>query len=159
MGNENIELVKRWFAIGAEAAAAGDPQPLRELIHPEFEFAPHITGGHEGVEFHGYDGFIRFVNVQAETWESLRAEPSEIREHGDVVVILGTLRAQGRGSGVEVEEPTVWLCRVRDGQILRLEAHAAREPGRVAWALAQAGLPPDAFDAHGESVEAASSTD
>ena len=156
MGNANIELVKRWFAIGAEASAAGDPEPLRGLIHSEFEFAPHITGGHEGVTFHGYDGFVRFVSMQAETWESLRAEPSEIREHGDAVVVLGTLRARGRGSGVEVEEPTVWLCRVRDGRMQRLEAHAAREPGRVAWALAEAGLPPAAFDGQEASVDDAS---
>jgi hypothetical protein len=135
------------------------PEPLRELIHPEFEFAPHITGGHEGVEFHGYDGFVSFVSVQAETWESLHAEPLEMRERGDVVVVLGTLRARGRGSGVEVEEPTVWLCRCRCGRMLRLEAHAARDSAQVVWALAQAGLPPDAFDAPGESGEAASSSD
>ncbi|HWY89041.1 MAG TPA: nuclear transport factor 2 family protein [Solirubrobacteraceae bacterium] len=146
MARENIEVVKRWFAIGADAAATGDPEPLRGLIHPEFEFAPHITGGHEGIEFHGYEGFASFVRVQAETWASLRAEPSQMREHGDVVVVLGTLRAQGRGSGVEVEEPVVWLCRLRDGRMLR-QAHAARDPARVAWALAKAGLPPDAFDA------------
>src|SRR3984893_14387647 len=120
MGNGNIELVKRWFAIAAEAAATGHTEPLREVIHPEFELAPHITGGHEGVEFHGYDGFVSFVSVQAETWESLSAEPSEMRGHADAVVVLGTLRAQGRDSGVEVEEPTVWLCRVRDGRMLRL---------------------------------------
>jgi ketosteroid isomerase-like protein len=159
MADANIEVVRRWFATGAEAAASGDPEPLRELIHPEFEFAPHITGGHEGVEFHGYEGFVSFVRLQAETWESLRAEPSEMREHGEVVVVLGTLSARGRGSGVEVEEPTVWLCRLRDGRMLRLEAHAARDPARVAWALAQAGLPPDAFDAHQESGEDAGPSD
>jgi ketosteroid isomerase-like protein len=159
MANGNIEVVRRLFATGAEAAATGDLEPLRELIHPEFEFAPHITGGHEGVEFHGYEGFASFVRLQAETWESLRAEPSEMREHGEVVVVLGTIRARGRGSGVEVEEPTVWLCRFRDGRVLRLEAHAARDPAQVAWALVQAGLPPDALDAHGASREAASPSD
>jgi ketosteroid isomerase-like protein len=156
MENANIELVRRWFAIGAEVAANGDPKLLREFIHPDFEFAPHITGGHEGVEFRGYDGFVSFVRLQAETWEDLRAEPSDFRAHGDVVVALGKLRARGRGSGVEVEEPTVWLCRIRDGRMLRLEAHAARDPTQVGWVLAQAGLPPDAFDGHGDSGEPAS---
>jgi ketosteroid isomerase-like protein len=102
-----------------------------------------------GSSFQGYEGFASFVRVQAETWASLRAEPSEMREHGDVVVVLGTLRGQGRGSGVEVEEPTVWLCRLREGRMLRLEAHAARDPAQVIWTLAQAGLPPDAFDSPG----------
>jgi ketosteroid isomerase-like protein len=146
MASRNLEAAWRWFATGAAAAVAGDPKPLRELIHPDFEFAPHITGGHEGVEFRGYEGFVSFLSMQAETWESLRAEPSQMRENGDMVVVVGTLHARGRGSGVDVEEPTVWLCRFRDGRMLRLEAHTARDPAQVAWALAQAGLPPDAFD-------------
>jgi ketosteroid isomerase-like protein len=149
----------RWFAAGIEAGTTRDAEPMRELIDPEFEFAPHITGGHEGVVFRGFEGLLTFIRVQAETWESLRAEPSEMRENGDVVVVLGTIRARGRASGVDVEEPTVWLCRIRGGRILRLEAHAARDPARVAWALAEAGLPPDAFDTHGASGEAASSGD
>ena len=155
MADENVELVRRFFAAGIEAEATRDAEPFRDLIDPEFEFAPHITGGHEGVEFRGFEGLLSFVRVQAETWEGLRAELSEMRENGDVVVALGTIRARGRASGVDVEEPTVWLCRIRDGRILRLEAHAARDPARVAWALAEAGLPPAAFRMHGESAEAA----
>jgi ketosteroid isomerase-like protein len=155
MASGNLELAWRWFATAAAAAAAGDPEPVRELIDPDFELAPHITGGHEGVEFRGYEGFVSFISMQAETWESLRAEPSQMRENGDMVVVVGTLHARGRGSGVEVEEPVVWLCRFRDGRMLRLEAHAARDRTQVTWALMQAGLSPDAFDAPGESDKAA----
>jgi ketosteroid isomerase-like protein len=155
MASGNVKIVNRWFAAGTEAAATGDPEPLRDLIDPEFEFAPHITGGHEGVEFRGFEGVLSFIRVQAETWEGLRAEPSEMREHEDFVVALGTIRARGRRSGVEVEEPAVWLCRVRNRRILRVEAHTARDPAQVAWALAEAGLPPDTFAAHEESAETA----
>jgi len=156
-GNQGI--VRRYFAATADAARTGDLEPLREIIHPEFEFAPHITGGHEGLEFIGFEGLSSFIALQAETWESLSAEATEMRGLGDAVVALGTIRAQGRGSGVRVEEPAVWLCRFRDDRLLRLEAHAARDRGRVAWALAQAGLPPGSFDAPRESGEAAGSTD
>jgi ketosteroid isomerase-like protein len=152
MANENLELVRHWFAAGITAAATRDASPLRDLMDPEFEFAPHITGGHEGVEFRGFEGLLSFIRVQAETWDGLRAELSEMRANGDVVVALGTIRARGRASGVDVEEPTVWLCRIRGGRVLRLEAHAARDPAQVAWALAQAGLPPDAFRADNESA-------
>jgi SnoaL-like domain len=109
MAHENSELVRRWFAAGIAVSATRDAEPLRDLIDPEFEFAPHITGGHEGVEFRGFEGLLTFISVQAETWENLRAEPSEMRENGDVVVVLGTIRARGRASGVDVEEPAVWL--------------------------------------------------
>ncbi|HVS29638.1 MAG TPA: nuclear transport factor 2 family protein [Solirubrobacteraceae bacterium] len=154
MAHGNLETVRRWFAFATPAT--GDPEAALELIDPEFEFAPHITGGHEGTEFRGLEGLESFLRVSAETWESLQAEPSEMLENGEFVVVLGTLHARGRGSGVEVEEPTVWLCRIRDGRMLRLEGRPAREPGQVAWALAEAGLPPDAFDVHGKSGRAAS---
>ena len=155
MAGGNLELVRRWFAAAIAGAATRDAEPMRDLVDPEFEFAPHITGGHEGVEFRGFEGLLSFLRISAETWESLRPEPSAMRENGDVVVMLGTLRARGRGSGVEVEEPTVWLCRIRDGRMRRIEAHPARDPAQVARVLAEAGLPPDAFDTRGESDEAA----
>jgi ketosteroid isomerase-like protein len=155
----NAEVVRRWFAAGIAAAATRDAEPLRDLIDPEFEFAPHITGGHEGVLFRGFEGLLSFIRVQAETWESLQAEPSGMCENGDAVVVLGTIHARGRGSGGDVEEPTVWLCRVRDGRILSLEARAARDPAQVASALAEAGLLRDAFDAHRKSAETARLSD
>jgi ketosteroid isomerase-like protein len=158
-GSGNQEIVRRFFAATVVAARMGELEPLREIIDPEFEFAPHITGGHEGVEFRGFEGLLSFIALQAETWESLSAEPTEMRGVGDAVVALGTIRAQGRGSGVRVEEPTVWVCRLRDGRLLRLEAHPPRDPGRVAWALAQAGLPADAFEWPGASGEAVGLTD
>lgn len=144
MAHGNLEIVRRWFAAGN----ARDTEVLREVVHPEFVFAPHITGGHEGLEFRGVDGPSSFLRLQAETWESLQAEPSEMRQNGDVVVVLGTIRARGRGSGVDVEEPTIWVCRCLDGLILRIEARTARDPAQVGQALAEAGLPPHAFDTH-----------
>jgi ketosteroid isomerase-like protein len=121
-------------------------QALRELIDPEFEFAPHITGGFEGIDFQGPDGLERFIRMSDEAWESMHVEASEVRESGDVVVALGQLQARGRSSGVGVKERVVWVCKVRNGRALRLEARSATNPAEVAWALAQAGLPHDAFD-------------
>ena len=146
MAHSDEEMIRRLLAAFTAGLATGDQEPLRELVDPEFEFAPHITGGHEGVEFRGLEGLLSFWRVQAETWAYLRAEPSEMVENGDLVVALGTIRTSGRTSGVDVEEPTVWLCRFRGGRILGLEAHAARDRAQITWALAQAGLPPDAFD-------------
>jgi hypothetical protein len=73
MAEGNLELVRRWFAPGIEAEATRDVEPLRDLIDPEFGFAPHITGGHEGIEFRGFEGVLSFIRMQAETWEGLRA--------------------------------------------------------------------------------------
>jgi ketosteroid isomerase-like protein len=140
-GNEEILL--RAFA----AFNVRDRETLRECLDPEFEFAPHITGGFEGTTFRGFDGMLDFIGVMEETWESLEVEPSEVREKGDVVVALGRLRGWGRASGIEVESPTVWLCRFRAGRILRIEARRGDDAAELSRALAEAGLPRDAFDA------------
>jgi ketosteroid isomerase-like protein len=151
MARENVELVRRYFS----AANARDFEALRGLVDPEFEFAPHITGGHEGVEFHGVEGMSRFDRVQAETWEGMRVEPREIGQRGDLVAVLGMIRARGRGSGIEVEEPTLWLCRCRAGRLTRLEAHPARDSAQLDRLLGEIGLPRDDFTDYGQLGSAA----
>ena len=142
MASGNEEVLRRAFA----AWNARDIDALRELIDPEFEFAPHVTGGFEGIDFHGLDGVERFIRMSDEAWESMHVEAAEVRHSGDVLVALGHLRARGRSSGIEMNERTVWVCRVRNGRALRLEARSATDPAEVARALADAGLPPDAFE-------------
>ena len=146
MASGNEEVLRRAFA----AWNARDIEALRELIDPEFEFAPHVTGGFEGIDFHGLEGVERFIRMSDEAWESLHVEAFEVRHSGDALVALGRLRARGRSSGVEVSERTVWVCHVRNGRALRLEARSAADPAAVARALVDAGLPRDSFDASAE---------
>ena len=142
MAQGNEEILRRAFA----AFNARDRETLRELLDPEFEFVPHVTGAVEGTTFRGFVGMLDFIRVGEETWESVEVEPSEIRENGDVVVALGRLRGRGRASRIEVESPTMWICRVRAGRIVRIEARRSDDPAELARALAEAGLPPGAFD-------------
>jgi ketosteroid isomerase-like protein len=141
MASRNWELLRGCFS----AWNARDLEALRELVDPEFVFAPHVTGGFEGIDFHGLDGLERFIRMTDEAWESMRVEVSEVRESGDVVVVLGRLFARGRSSGVEVDEPVVWMCRVHSGRAAHLEARSASDPAAIGRALVDAGLPHDAF--------------
>ena len=140
MSEENVESIRAFTA----AVNARDVEALRELIDPELEFVPHITGGFEGIVFHGLDGMERYFGISDEAWESLRVEPSEMRANGDVVVGLGHLQARGRSSGVDVKEPIVWMGQVRNRRVLRLEARSAAARDVVAQTLADAGLPRNA---------------
>jgi ketosteroid isomerase-like protein len=142
MASRNEEVLGRAFA----AFNARDIEALRELIDPEFEFAPHITGGFEGIKFQGIDGVERFIRMTHEAWESMHVDASEVHYSGDLLAVLGHLRARGRSSGIELKEQVVWLCQVRNGRALRIEARAATDPAAVARMLANAGLPRDLFD-------------
>ena len=141
MASPNEKVLGRAFA----AWNARDIAALGELIDPEFEFAPHITGGFEGIEFQGIDGVERFIRMTDEAWESMHVDASEVHYNGDLIAVLGHLRARGRSSGIEVEEEVVWLCQVRHGRALRIEARSATDHAAVARALTDAGLPPDLF--------------
>ena len=60
----------------------------------------------------------------------------EIHEVGDDgVLVIAKHRASGRGSGVRVEGILVWLYRLRDGKVTRLEGFDTPEQGREAAGL------------------------
>jgi ketosteroid isomerase-like protein len=139
-GNEEIR--RRAFA----AFNVRDRETLRECLDPEFEFAPHITGGFEGTTFRGFDGMLDFIGVMEETWENLEVEPSEVHPRNrPSATTTSPVSRWGRSSGIEVESPTVWFCRFRAGRILRIEARRGDDAAELSRALAEAGLPPDAF--------------
>jgi ketosteroid isomerase-like protein len=59
-----------------------------------------------------------------------------IRETGpDEVLVLGVMSVRGRGSGLELDQETGWLLRLRAGRALRLQAFLSH-----AEALAAAGV-------------------
>jgi ketosteroid isomerase-like protein len=142
-GASNAALLVRLFA----AFNRWDAEALAQLIDPEFEFVPYTAMLLEGEMFRGAAGLREYDAMRTATWgESLSAELSEVRHAGERAVALGTLRARGRQSGVDVEMPIVYICSFRAGRVLRVEGRAVHGPGDIADALAQAGLPPDAFE-------------
>src|SRR5437899_2096870 len=82
------------------------------IFDPEIEFRPFTTTLIEGGTYRGFDGLRDYQQMREETWESLEVELSETRERGDAIVAQGRLHARGRASGVQVDVPVLWLCRV-----------------------------------------------
>jgi len=57
-----------------------------------------------------------------------RFDVTEARElENGVVLIVADHHARGRGSGVEVRGTVIWVYRLRDGKITRVEGFASRE--------------------------------
>ena len=126
----NVATIRR----GLEAFNRRDIAGLMETCTPDAEFVP-LRAVLEGVTYKGEEGLHKFFADVGEEWSELSIEEQEVREIGDRVVLLGRFKARGRASGVEVDAPTAWLCDMRDGKVVRLQAYTDQQE-----AIAAAGL-------------------
>lgn len=102
---------------------ADDTEDFYELLDPEVEWMP-LTAAMEGSSYHGLDGARQWVEELENDWEVFETRPEEFRDLGDGrVLVLGTWRARGRGSGIELDsQRAAWLMQIRDGKLVRHQA-------------------------------------
>jgi hypothetical protein len=88
-----------------------------EIIDPEIEILSALTGQ----VFRGEEGVGRWVaeiDDQFEAWELAIAEVEQRSE--DRFVVRGSVRARGRQSGLDLDQPITWRIALRDGRLLNL---------------------------------------
>jgi ketosteroid isomerase-like protein len=131
MSDENVELVRTvlaaWNRDEAETAVGSlDPEIVfdatRRVINPK--------------TYVGIGGMRDMLADRDEVWDEFRTEPSEFIDAGDRVVVVGEWVGKGKGSGVEVRQPTVHRFTIRDGRVVRWEfghrgRHEALEAARL----------------------------
>ncbi len=127
MSQENVELVQT--AIG-HFVATGEPQ--WSVTHEEVEVYDHdiLDAG----DYRGHAGFAHWLEDWAAAWSDFSMEPEEFLDAGEPVVAVISMKATGRGSGVEVQRQDAIVCKVQDGKIVRLDyynnrAHALKAVG------------------------------
>jgi ketosteroid isomerase-like protein len=125
MSEGNVEVVRRLL----EAFNLKDVQVVAGLWTADCEWRPAYIGGGllEGAVFRGREGVVDFVELQSETWESVVAEPVEMRDLGDTVLVQMHLSAVGRGSGVPVERVTWNVFELLDGKATTGTVYTTRE--------------------------------
>ena len=104
MSDANVELARRSF----DAWCRRDAKWFVENTTPEFEFVAAVMStveGDSGTVRGGEEGIRQYFTILDEPWESFVVDESEYREVDDQVVCVGRLRAKGRGSGVEFDQP------------------------------------------------------
>ena len=93
-------------------------------------------GRSEGRPFYGLDQLRGFLVEFAESWESVRIEPHEFIEAGDLVVVPWTTHARGR-DGIEVVSRPTFVWTIRDGAIERLSMYQERQEALEALGLSE----------------------
>jgi ketosteroid isomerase-like protein len=137
----NAALVRGLF----DAFAARDSERLLEIMDPEVEFfGPTATVLNEGRCYRGHDGMRRYLRDADALWEELELEPRTLREIGNHVVVLGSVRARAR-DGLELDTPAAWVWRVEHGRITWGCAYG--DPDRLPRALQEGGRAPATFEA------------
>ena len=114
MSQENVEIVKAWY----DAFNRDDWDAMVKDAAPGLvvDFS-RAVGPWRGV--FGLDQARRLVGEFHETWESVRLEPHEFIEAGDLVVVPGTQHVKGRG-GIEVVVSATFVWTIRNGAIERV---------------------------------------
>jgi ketosteroid isomerase-like protein len=134
MSRENLEIVRQLI----DAWNRGDVDGWLELVHPDGEWSSAIlrqVEGDEAASFRGHLELRRFWDEWHEVW-ALTVEPSEIRDLGETIVVLGDMHTRGSKSGVDLDREVGYVMELEDGLVRRSRAYFSAEA-----ALEAAGLP------------------
>ena len=132
MSQENVELVREGYAtffrgdVNAVLAWGG--------LDPQIEVRAAETFPGE-VSYHGYAGFLAYMERWMESWEEYEVIPEEFIDAGNRVVVVYRALGRGQDSGVEVAMRRAHVWTIRDGKAVRWEIFA-----HPAEALKAAGL-------------------
>ena len=133
MSRENVEVVRRFYAIGNRPLEELTDDLLSAFFDPEVEWVPIPQGVLGGNKYVGFEGLRRFWTDFIGAWDELAVEPQEFLEAGDLVV--GVARMKGRMHELEIDEVWSALFTLRNERIVRVQAFASQD-----GALEAAGL-------------------
>ena len=80
------------------------------------EWYPSTVGAVEGesTAIHGHEKLRAYTRQAEEVWELFHVEIDDALRRGNLRLVLGRVRARGRGSGVETETPMYWLVELNE---------------------------------------------
>jgi hypothetical protein len=118
-------LLSRTVQNGLAAYDRGDIEAIILAFDPAAEFLAPPDHGQEGIlgfqsSYRGHDGYREFDADWRDSWEALRVEPRELIDLGDRLLLLASMTALGRGSGVSISQDIAILQTIdRVGKIVR----------------------------------------
>jgi ketosteroid isomerase-like protein len=128
----------RGVRLGFEAFNRRDLEAALIYFRRDVQFYPPralVESGIVDSSYRGHDGYRRFWGEWLTAWGRYRAEPQELIDLGDRLLILGRLKGHGDGSGTPVAQEYAALIYLRDGQVVRQQEYFEH-----AEALEDAGL-------------------
>jgi ketosteroid isomerase-like protein len=116
----------------ATAIRDSDRDVALAVCHPDIEFVSML--GISGRSYMGHSGIREYFDDIESAWAEWSVDVERVAEGADGrVAIVMTMRARGKGSGIELAERTAHIWTVRDGRLLRNQLH--RDPEAALRAL------------------------
>jgi ketosteroid isomerase-like protein len=116
MSRQNVEIVRTVLG----AWNRNEHEGILDLLDPEIVFDATRREVNPKT-YVGMGGMRRMLADRDEVWDEFRTEPLEFLDAGDHVVVIGDWVGRGKGSGIEVRQPTAHLFTVDAGRIVRWE--------------------------------------
>ena len=132
MSEENVEIVRRLHG----AINAADTEAALTLMDPEIVWVQNPNAP-DPRTYRGHDGMREFREELGEAFEDVRLDAERFIDAGNQVVALGSMRARGVGSGVEVRETRGWVWTLRDGKVIRHRTYDNHETALEAVGLSE----------------------
>lgn len=112
----NVETTRRSY----DAFARGDMDGVVADMHPAIEWHQAQGLTHGGL-YRGLDQVRRaiFEPLEEEWWDEFAADPDELLDAGDDVVVIGRYRGRAKGSGRKLDVPFVHVWTYRGGKAIR----------------------------------------
>jgi ketosteroid isomerase-like protein len=132
-------LLRRSVCVGQATYNRRDFEALLPLYRPDVEVhSPKewVALGDFDPVYRGHEGLLRFYRQWADAWVDNWAEPQELIDLGDRLVLLGEIKARGGESGIEVGRRYAMLWHIHRGKLAREQVF--NDP---AEALDAVGLP------------------
>jgi hypothetical protein len=132
MSQENVEVVRRWVAIGSVG-----PEEVRatvaEFCDADVDYYPFRKFS-DARPCRGLEESSKFLAGWGEAWSRLEWAVHELIEVGDErVSVCASLRAEGRGSGVKLEGDLYQCVWLRHGRLVRIEDHLTLGAASMHW--------------------------
>jgi ketosteroid isomerase-like protein len=122
MSQENVEIVRRWFA----ALSAGPehvPAAVAEMWDADCDFYP-VRKWPEARPCHGREEVSRFLTGTLDAFSRIEFAVQDLIEVGeDRVLVRANLRTEGRGSGMNLTGDVHHCHWLRHGRFFRVEDH------------------------------------
>ncbi len=84
------------------------------------EIVDAFQRGTEGA-FVGHEGMRHFIADTEEMFEVFQASYTDVRDRGDHVLAIGSIRMRAKVSGIETDVPTAVIAEFRDGLLWRFK--------------------------------------
>ena len=133
MSQKNVEVAEAVI----DAYNRRDLDAVVALGTADFEWLPATARIIEGGGYSGRAGFESYLVEIDSTWEELRAVPTEFRDLGERVLVLGRMEGRGTGSGVPVGAPLGMVFDFRGGKVSRARTYLDQGEALRAAGLAE----------------------